>query len=304
MKCNLIGAGRLGKNIALALSSAQIISSLSICNRSEESALSACTQIGAGSAVKHINELPVAELNWLCCNDDSLSSLVESLAEASILKPGSFVVHSSGVLTSALLAPLKNLGCLVASFHPLKAFPKNYLEASAFNQIDCVLEGDAEVCDWLIQAFTTLGAHVSTIGHEYKAGYHAAACIASNYMITLASCAEELFLQAGLPKPQVRRMLLNLMQGNLSNLQQVEHIADALTGPLSRGDSQTLSLHLEAISGQQQHLYQALGVATLPLTRLSTIQHDEIKKLFAGSSQGTNSFMERAIMEINCPQAT
>lgn len=289
MKCNIIGAGRLGKNIALALSTAQLISSFSICNRNLTSTQNACHEIGSGRAVNKIELLPEAEITWICCNDDAIQSVVEILTKSPTLKPNSFVIHCSGVLSSALLTPLRKKGCLIASFHPLKAFKINYLDPTAFDQVDCVLEGDNEVCEWLKNAFTQLGANLIAIKPEAKAIYHAAACMASNYLITLAACSEELFLKAGINTRQSRQMIVKLMQGNLDNLQHTEYIAEALTGPLARGDIETISLHLKTIQNDKiRNLYQESGLNTLPLTQLSEPIKEEIKAILSKKRSPTS----------------
>lgn len=270
MNCNIIGAGRLGKNIALALSTTGLISSFSVCNQSKLSTQKACLQIGFGFAVAKIERLPQAEITWICCNDDAISTVVELLAQSTSLKPGSFIIHCSGVLNSTVLYPLRKQGCFVASFHPLKAFKSNYLEPGAFKDVDCVLEGDSAVCDWLKSSFTSIGAHLIAIKAEAKTAYHTAACMASNYLITLASCSEELFLKAGINSEHSRRMIVNLMQGNLNNLQETECIAESLTGPLARGDLKTISLHLNSIENPDiKHLYLRAALSTLPMTQLS-----------------------------------
>ncbi|HHF7375404.1 Rossmann-like and DUF2520 domain-containing protein [Legionella bozemanae] len=280
MNCNIIGAGRLGKNIALALFKAQLISAFSICNRSLESAQKASQEIGFGQVIDKIALLPEAEVSWICCNDDAIHNAVELLAHSNVLKPGNFVIHCSGVLSSAVFAPLKKQGCLVASFHPLKAFKANYLEPTAFYQVDCVLEGDAEVCAWLKSSFNQLGAHLITIKPEAKTAYHAAACMASNYLITLASCSEELFLKAGIDTQQTRRMMVNLMQGNLNNLKQTACIAESLTGPLARGDVQTIALHLDSIKNPEiKRFYQSAALSTLSMTELSEEIKEKIRSL-------------------------
>lgn len=281
MKCNVIGAGRLGKNIALALSASQIVSLQSVCNLSLNSARQSCLAIGSGTALSTLEELSPADVTWITCNDDSIPSVVNALASHSELKPGSFVIHCSGVLNSTVLAPLKTRGCFVASLHPLKAFREGFLATDAFNQVDCVLEGDEQACNWLTNSFTVLGANIITIKPEAKAAYHAAACIASNYLITLASCSEQLFLKAGIPQQQARHMLSKLMQGNLNNIQDRVQLSDSLTGPLMRGDSATLKLHLEAIDEQYiNHLYKIMGLATLPLTQLTPEKQQSIERLF------------------------
>lgn len=269
MRCNIIGAGRLGKNIAWTLFAQKICSSISICNSSLESAQKACHELGFGLAVEAFGQLPEADITWILCNDDAIPKVVEGLTGSKRIRSGSFVIHCSGVLNSHLLNPLKAQDCLIASFHPLKAFSTNYLVPNAFKQVDCVLEGDDEVCDWLKRTFTDLEANLITIQPEAKSAYHAAACMASNYLITLAYCSEQLFLQAGIEAQHIRPMILNLMQSNLHNLKQAKTTESALTGPLARGDSKTISLHLKAINNQDiKQLYQSAAVTTLNLTQL------------------------------------
>ena len=280
MKFNIIGAGRLGKNIALALISSKIASLQSVFNLSLKSGKQSCLEIGSGTAVSKIEELPSADITWITSNDDSIRSIANILAEHSLLKPGTIIIHCSGVLNSSLLAPLRAQGCFIASFHPLKAFRTGYLDANAFNKVDCVLEGDEPASTWLNHSFKVLGANIITIKPEAKAAYHAAACMASNYIITLASCSETLLLKAGIAQEKARKIIGNLMQGNLNNLQDTRLIADSLTGPLMRGDTETLSLHLQAIDNPViKELYKAAGLATLPLTHLTTDKKQSIAQL-------------------------
>ncbi len=280
MNYNIIGAGRVGKSIAMMLSSHSSFDAGVLCNSTLESALRAVKQLHGSYGVVCLAELPPADCTWLTCNDDAIEPVVQQLAEQRRVKTGSFVIHCSGVLSSKVLKPLQVNGCKVASIHPLKAFKNNAPEPDAFKGVHCVTEGDEEVCQWLTQLFTQAGAHVCTIMPEAKKIYHAAATIASNYLITLAACSEELLLKAGLSAEQSRQMICHLMQGNITNLQKTPAIADALTGPLMRGDANTIALHLQAI--QQpilRKLYQTAGIATLPLTRLSEEKTIELMEL-------------------------
>ncbi|KTD44884.1 Rossmann-like and DUF2520 domain-containing protein [Legionella quateirensis] len=280
MNYNIIGAGRLGKNLALALSTTQMLTLDSVCNRSFNSAQQACSEIKLGTAVNSLKQLPKTDVTWITCNDDSIESIVYQLIKDSVLKPDSFIIHCSGALNSELLSPLRELGCSVASFHPLKAFKSGYLNSLAFNQIDCVMEGDPAVCEWLHGIFSILGAHVIPIRSDAKIMYHTAATIASNYLITLAHTSEELLLQAGIPQHQARAMICNLMQGNINNLSKTSHIAESLTGPLCRGDIQTMSMHLKAIDNPSiKELYKKAGLATLPLAQLPLENKEIIKKM-------------------------
>ena len=281
MRCNIIGAGRLGKNIAYALSTAQIIDLRYVCNRHLDNAIQACQSIGYGTPISSLTELPQVDITWITCNDDSIESIVTFLTQYPILKPESIVVHCSGVLSSSLLAPLRSQGCSIASFHPLKSFRTGYLDANVFRQVDCVLEGDSKAIDWLSHSFSQIGAQLININEDAKIIYHAAATIASNYLVTLAATSEELLIKAGIPPVQSKNMICKLMQGTIDNLKQTQHIADSLTGPLMRGDLKTLELHLNELQNPTlAKLYKAAGLATIPLCRLTKDQVQNIKNLF------------------------
>ncbi len=263
---NLIGAGKLGKNIGRALSKHHIGQLSSVYNLRFNHAIEACNFMGAGKAIEDIHSLSKADITWITCNDDAISSVVDQLHHASILKPNSLIIHCSGALSSSILKPLHDLGCSVASFHPLKAFRANYLSNNAFDQVECIIEGDDAACSWLISAFTGLNARLITLKPENKAAYHAGACMASNYLITLAHCAEQLFVQAGISKEGALEMIVKLMQGNLDNILETRSIINSLTGPLARGDIQTISLHLDSIKDAAlTRFYKEAALATLKL---------------------------------------
>lgn len=281
MYSTIIGAGRLGKNIAVALSHADNRLIHTICNQSLQSAQKACLKIGFGTPVNNIAQLAQCEILMITCPDDSIQSVVKQILHYPIVKPGTIVIHCSGVLDSSILSPLKEQGCYVASFHPLKAFKQDYLDVEAFNQVPCVIEGDEEACRWITTIFQALNAQVIHINPKAKAKYHAAASMASNYLITLAACSEELFFEAGISRALSRQMLCKLMQGNLDNLKQAKPIAETLTGPLMRGDMQSLALHLQTLEKpEMKALYKAAGLATLDFTLLSDEKKQAIRELF------------------------
>ncbi|MDI1351968.1 MAG: DUF2520 domain-containing protein [bacterium] len=286
MNFNIIGAGRLGKNIALNLITAQVAQLDSVCNRTIKSARLAINEIGQGSPVSCIEELPPTDVTWITSNDDAIESVVKQLTQSPNLKPNSFIIHCSGVLNSQLLLPLKAKGCFIASFHPLKAFKKGNLHSLIFQHVDCVIEGDEAVCAWLESNFKNLGANLMTINPNNKALYHSAAVIASNYLITLAACSEQLLLQAGIPEQHIRTMITHLMHSNLQNLQTTPTVGNALTGPLMRGDIKTLELHINAITDPLvANLYKTAGLATLPMTHLDINTIEQIKTLLKVSRE-------------------
>ncbi len=266
MKFNIIGAGNLGKNLAFALQRHGVGELGAICNRNLQSALAATAAVGAGLAVGQLAELVPAQLTFITTPDDVIASVVTTLVSEKILSAGSTVVHCSGALSSEVLMPLQDSGCYIASMHPLKAFRAHSLDEDIFQGCDCVVEGDALALELLTPLLTRLGANVMLIAPANKSLYHAAAVMASNYLVTLAGCAVNLLEEAGFSDQQALQMTRRLMQSSLDNVQKNTRVEDALTGPLARGDAATISRHLQVIRDHDIHeLYRVAGLATLAL---------------------------------------
>ena len=121
---------------------------------------------------------------------------------------------------------------------------------------------------FLNKYFTEMGAHIIPIAASNKVAYHAAAVIASNYLVTLAHCSTTLLETIGFDEKTARTLIYQLMQSSMNNLHQTDSPAQALTGPLARGDTRTIQQHLEAIHTPEiQALYRAAGLATLPMIK-------------------------------------
>lgn len=275
---NLVGAGRLGKSLAHALVQHQVASLNQLCSQQISHAEQTIKIIGAGTAVAKVAELASAPITFITVPDDRIAAVAAQLTQ---IQPGDCIIHCSGVLSSDILAPLVKQGAHIASFHPLKAFGAQQLDADCFNQCDCVVEGDAQAIAQLEGLFKPLGARFISLDRRHKAIYHSAAVLASNYLITLAAHAQQLFAAAAIDPIIAKAMVERLMQSNLDNIKQTQNISDALTGPLARGDKATIVQHLDALAPTGSlALYQAAALATLPLTKLNSQQLLEFKALF------------------------
>lgn len=113
------------------------------------------------------------------------------------------------------------------------------------------------------------GAHPFFLREDDRILYHAAACMASNYLVALEHASELLFRRAGLASEGALQAFLPLVQGAVDNMS-VRGTVAALTGPLSRGDIGTIAAHLDELAAKapdQLPLYRTLGLATLDLVR-------------------------------------
>lgn len=282
MRCNVIGAGRLGKSLIFALKKFKIITLASVCNRNKHHALDITQKLNEGEATDSLDTLLPADITFITTPDDMLPSVVQILSEKKILLKNSMVVHCSGALDSRVLAPLQDIGCAIASIHPAKSFIESQLDENSFDKVFCVLEGDEPATTWLRNAFETMGAEVIEINPENKGLYHTACTMASNYLVTLFACSTALIHTTNIPEKKAKQLVQNLMLGTLENLIHSQQAKDALTGPLMRGDIETLSRHIHDLKSFPiyEKLYRAAGLASLDLTSLTHENQDVIKKMF------------------------
>ena len=280
MHINLIGPGRVGQALATALRHTNHYTLMGIYHPDIKQAKKITQQLQQGIPCDTLAALPAADITFITTPDDAIPPLCIQLSNEATLKPKSIIAHMSGILDSNVLIPVKKHNVSIGSLHPLKAFRQtNKPEPHAFKNVDCTVEGEAPAITCLTTLAQTLGAHVLALTPEKKAIYHAAACMASNYLVTLAAESSALFQEAGLADNEALKLCTRLMQTSLDNLKHVQTPEQALTGPLMRGDIKTLKQHLNHIkSPVTQALYQIAGLATLPLT---TLPYDCIKAIKA-----------------------
>jgi predicted short-subunit dehydrogenase-like oxidoreductase (DUF2520 family) len=114
-----------------------------------------------------------------------------------------------------------------------------------------------------------------------KAIYHSAFVFASNYVVTLYAIAEKLLVGLGAEREVADNALNGLLAGTVANLRQ-QGVPAALTGPLVRGDAETIRLHLEAlgrIDGDLVELYRQLGRLSLPMLEARQIETSFVEQI-------------------------
>jgi predicted short-subunit dehydrogenase-like oxidoreductase (DUF2520 family) len=172
----------------------------------------------------------------------------------------------SGALGVEALAPLAESGAPVGSMHPLAAISDPVAGAERLRGAWFALEGDAAATDAAERVVATLGGRVLRLAPGGKALYHAAAVFASNYLVTLLAVAERLMAEAGAGGEEGREALQGLAAGALAGVGE-RGVVEALTGPVARGDTGTVALHLARLSPPDALLYSVLARETLALAR-------------------------------------
>jgi len=175
-------------------------------------------------------------------------------------QPALAVVHLSGALGLDALQPLTAVG----SFHPLQSFPAPR-DPSAFRGITVAVDAGTRALERRLASLARkLGAKPKHVGDRERVLYHAAAVFASNYTDVVFAEAVRMLEKIGWSKAEATAALMPLAEGALSNIRRLGP-KGALTGPVRRGDHETVRRHLEAV--ENPDLYRMLGLAALEIAK-------------------------------------
>jgi predicted short-subunit dehydrogenase-like oxidoreductase (DUF2520 family) len=265
----VIGPGKVGTALARLLVGAGYVL-IGIAGRTLASAQTACAFAGAGRPATDPPELTgTADLVLIATPDDAIRGVCDQVADAGGFHPGAIVAHCSGALPSTVLARARRAGAHVGSMHPLQTFATAEQAVVLIPGSYCCIEGDAEAVAVLTEAAHALSMTPLSIATEAKPLYHAAAVVASNYLVVLAAAAVKLDETAGIAREDALKSLLPLIKGTVANLGDVG-VPIALTGPVERGDVETARGHLSALRAKAPALlplYKVLGLEAVKVAR-------------------------------------
>jgi predicted short-subunit dehydrogenase-like oxidoreductase (DUF2520 family) len=244
---NVIGCGRVGQTLAALLHQHALVQVQDLYSRSFRSAEQAAKFVGAGQPVAELTQMRAADVWLLSVPDAQVGAAAQALADAQGAKlAGSTVFHNSGFLSSAVLQPLQDLGCHVASAHPVLNFASPDTGVRQFAGTPCGLEGDALALAWLNTALTAIGGHCFEIASADKPLYHAAAVFSSNFTVVLQGIAQDAWRSAGVPPELMRPLTEALLRSTVDNVLAMGP-AQALTGPAARGDTAVVQAQGEVV---------------------------------------------------------
>ena len=175
---------------------------------------------------------------------------------------GRIFLHCSGSMGLEALAPLQQEGAHVGSLHPLQSFAGGATELAG---VYMAMDGDEAACAAAQQIATTVGGHPFQVPAAERAAYHAAACICSNYAVAVEALAQGLMSRWLGNEEAAWQALLPLFKGTAANLQSTTSPRTVLTGPIARGDVNTVEKHLAVLPPDLVDVYCSLGLATTKL---------------------------------------
>ncbi len=262
-RVGIAGSGRVARAMALSLAP-RAAEPVLLWGRSLDRVRGAAGVVGAAASESIEGLVASCDLIVIAVADAALAEVAAGLAEA--VAPGTepFVCHVSGGSGAAILAPLAGRGALTAAVHPAMTFtgdPAQEVERMAGARF-AITAPDGEALAEARTLVALLGGIAVEIAEERRALYHAALSHAANHMVTLMSGAAHALRAAGADAPEA--LLAPLVRAALEN--SLAQGFDALSGPLLRGDADTIRTHLAAIARDRPDLlpaYRAMARATL-----------------------------------------
>lgn len=242
----IVGCGRMGTALAKTLSGKgyPIVGVSSLHLTSAQRLAGLCGISAATDRPWEVTQ--VADVVFLSTPDGVIESVCESISQQNGFLPDAVVLHCSGAHASTILASARPSGASIGSMHPLQSFASIDFTKNPFQGIRIAIEGDAQAVSVADQMARDLEAHPLQIITSGKPLYHAAAVVASNFLVTLMGAAFQFIQQAGVPSDEAFSVLKPLIEGTLANIDRVG-VHQALTGPVVRGDVQTVEAHIQAI---------------------------------------------------------
>jgi predicted short-subunit dehydrogenase-like oxidoreductase (DUF2520 family) len=226
----------------------------------------------------HGDALAAGTLVLIAVPDDRLDEAVGQLAAGRARTGETLAAHVSGARGVDALDPIRRAGARTAAFHPLRAFPARDPGGQDLGGCLCAIEAADADRPRLFALAERIGGAPFALAAKDRSLYHAGAAAAGNGVLTLLDLALRTLEQAGVPGDVARPALVALAKGALDNAAALGP-AEALTGPVVRGDRDVIARHLaalDAFSPVDQRFYWAVVRA---LIRLATRRPDGWKAL-------------------------
>ena len=281
MKISIIGAGRLGGALAIALSKRGCeIENLAGRNLEKAERIAASVEPKPQIILSGEFSLISSDVIFITTQDSEIAAVARRLRETLAHQP--VVFHTSGALSSDVLKNLKVIGCPTGSLHPLVSVSDPVVGAGKFAGAYFCVEGEAAAVKIGRAIVGKLGGNSFSIAAKFKTLYHASAVTACGHLVALIDAAIEMLTKCGLAEAEAQKILLPLIKSTVENLE-TQSTAESLTGTFARADIPTFEKHLAAlrenVSPEILEIYLQLGRRSLPLAEKQGANAANLEKI-------------------------
>lgn len=253
-RISLVGPGAVGLTLARFLQNKgyPIVSVIGRTPASNEKVERYLGHVAFSTELK--DALPDSDIVLLCVSDKSLEPVCGKLSGLAV--KNKYFYHTSGFLSYHQLNALEEKDAETGSIHPLQSFVHVEESIQSLPGTYYAVEGTDKAVEMARNIVNDLEGRSFSINSENKLLYHSAACISANYLVSVLRVVEIFFKKAGVNEENIIPAITGLLKGILKNVQN-RGVLDSITGPVSRGDHETLKLQLETI---RKHLPQHLPI--------------------------------------------
>jgi len=284
----LIGAGQVATALAGALRHGGV-PVLGLWARRADAAMAAGESAGVAFYTGAFPSLLAqSDAVIVAVRERAVAAVAERLLDERAIGAQAVLLHCSGASPSEeVFASVRDRVGGVGTIHPLRAIADGKAVARSMPGTVFGVEGDAHGRATAMALVTAMHGVPLALEAEQMAAYHAAAAIASNYVVALLDTAVDVLERLGMSERAATEALVPLARGSLENFA-ARGSVEGLTGPIRRGDRATVQRHLDALPPESRDVYRALGLRTLALARrageAAEADLDAIAELLADSA--------------------
>ena len=267
-RIGFIGAGALGKGLALALA-AKKYQVVAVSSRTYSSAEDLAARIPGSEALTEPQQLvDGCNLVFITTPDGAIKQVASQVQ----WQPGQAVVHCAGAQPLDVLEPAARQGAITGSFHPFQTFACLETPEEAIGRLrgtTFAVEGNGWLLAFLESIADQLEGRAIRLRPEDRAIYHASGLMVCGYLVALLKAASEMWGTMGVRQEEALSLILPLANTTLTNLSR-SGVDGSVTGPVVRGDEATVRRHLETLSKEMPGLiplYCCLSKESLSLAR-------------------------------------
>ncbi len=265
-----IGAGKVACTMGKYLSERDIRVT-GYYDTSEASADEAATFTNSKAFTNETDVIAASDVIFIATPDDVIATVWEKIRTMNI--KDKLIGIFSGSLSSNLFSGIETTGASGFSIHPMFAFSDRFSDYRELHNTRFAMEGDSRAVEVIRALFEGLGHTVTEIDSDKKYRYHAAASVASNLMVGLYEMSLTMLVDCGFSEQEAGAFLSPLVRKNTAAMTEAGPV-EALTGPIERGDADTVRHHLEVLTGEERAVYTPLAKRLVDIARKKNPDRD------------------------------
>ncbi len=274
MKVGIIGAGKVGTALGFAMVR-KGITVAAVSDKIPATLEKAKEYIGPHTlyTTDNLTAVNMADVVAITTQDGVISEVAREIGGKTGRLEGKLFFHTSGAHPSSILHPLETQGALIGSLHPLQTFPDVDSAIAVLPETYIFIEGDPTALPILEELGTEIGRTTVHIEGKDKVLYHLAAVFVCNFLSALLFAGEGIMKKIDIQLEP----FFPIIRATLNNIEKKGPLL-SLTGPVVRGDIDTLAAHVSAMEGMEQHkeLYRVLSLVAVEMVKQRGLLTEEM----------------------------